>query len=70
MKCIFCTGIVPLAQPRGTQTLCTRCGKAFREIDDQGWWGYSCEIYTPVGESIANFDSDAWFAEKWEIDDS
>jgi hypothetical protein len=32
---------------RGYPAWCPACDKYFHLAADYGWWGYSCEVYTP-----------------------
>jgi hypothetical protein len=50
MTCVWCGGYVPLAEPRGSETFCTGCGKGFREDHDYGFFDYTAEIYIPEEE--------------------
>lgn len=69
MRCIYCNGYVPLAEPRGSETWCVDCGKSFREVNDFGWWGYSCEIYVPKENNDANPTRHARTTEKRKVHD-
>lgn len=48
MRCIYCDGYVPLAEPRTAETWCTDCGARFYEVHDYGFFDYTAEVYIPV----------------------
>jgi len=56
MTCL-CGEILELP-PRGEMLECKYCHRQYKEIDDWGWWGYSCEIYVPVKQGDINGNTD------------